>query len=60
MKRAADEVASSSPMNQSGIPLACIKIDGAWQKRGHSSADGVVVTVTVGNKCVDTHGDYGC
>ena len=56
MKRAADEVASSSssPTHQSGIPLARSKIDGAWQKRGHSSANGVV-TVTVGNKCVDTH-----
>ena len=53
-KRAADAVASSSPTPQSGIPLARTKIDGAWQKRGHSSANGVV-TVTVGNKCVDTH-----
>ena len=55
MKRAAaDEVASSSPTHQSGIPLARAKVDGAWQKRGHSSANGVV-TVTVGNKYVDTH-----
>ena len=53
-KRAADAVVSSSPTPQSGIPLARTKIDGAWQKRGHSSANGVV-TVTVGNKCVDTH-----
>ena len=54
MKRAADEVTSSSPTHQSDIPLARGKIDGAWQKRGHSSGNGVV-TVTVGNKCVDTH-----
>ena len=54
MKRVADEVASSSPRHQSGIPLARVKIDGARQKRGHSSKN-VVVTVTVGNKCVDTH-----
>ena len=53
MKKAA-EVASSSPTHESGIPLVCAKVDGAWQKRGHSSANGVV-TVTVGNKCVDTH-----
>ena len=54
MKKAAEEVASCSPKNESGIPLARAKIDGAWQKRGHSSANGVV-TVTVGNKCLDTH-----
>ena len=52
MKRAADQVASSSPTHQSGISLARAKIAGAWQKLGHSSASGVV-TVTVGNKCVD-------
>ena len=54
MKKAADEIASSSPSHQSGIPLARDKIDSAWQKRSHSSANGVV-TVTVRNKCVDTH-----
>ena len=53
MKRAS-EVVSSSPTHQSGIPLSLAKIDGVWQKRGHSSANGAV-TVTVGNKCVDTH-----
>ena len=47
MKRAADEVASS-PTHESGIPLACAKVGGTWQKHGHSSANGVV-TVTVGN-----------
>ena len=51
MKRAADEVASSSPTHQSGISLACTKIDGGWQKRVDSSAYGVV-TMTVINKCV--------
>ena len=50
MKKAADEVASSSPTHKSGIPLVCAKVDGTWQKHGHSSANGVV-TVTVGNKC---------
>ena len=54
IKRAADEVASSSPTHQSSIPLARAKIDVARQKRGYSSANGVV-TVTVGNTCVDTH-----
>ena len=54
MKRASDEVFSSSPTHQSGIPLSLAKTDGVWQKRGHSSANGAV-TVTVGNKCVDTH-----
>ena len=33
MKRASDEVASSSPTHQSGIPLARAKFDGVWQKR---------------------------
>ena len=32
MKKAADEVASSSPTHESGIPLVCAKVDGAWQK----------------------------
>ena len=54
MKRASDEVAFSSPKQQSDIPLAPAKIDGAWQNCGHSSANGVV-TVTVGNKYVDIH-----
>ena len=53
MKSTADEVASS-PTYQSGIPLAEAKIGDARQKRGHSSANDVV-TVTVRNKCVDTH-----
>ena len=35
-------------------PSSTCKIDGTWQKRGHSPANGVV-TVTVGNKCEDTH-----
>ena len=42
MKRAGDEVASSPPTHQSGILLPCAKVDGAWQKCGHSSANGVV------------------
>ena len=56
MRKAADEVASSStfPTHESGISMARAKIDGAWQKRGHSSANGVI-TVTIGNKCVDTY-----
>ena len=56
MRKAADEITSSSifPTHESGIPLVRAKLDGAWQKRGHSSANGVV-TATVGNKCVDTH-----
>ena len=54
MKRAADKAASSSSTHQSGTPLAHAKIDSAWQKRGLSSANGIF-TVTVSNKCVDTH-----
>ena len=42
MKKAADEVASSSPTRHSGTSLARAKIDGAWQKRGHSSGNSVV------------------
>ena len=53
MKSTADEVASS-PTYQSGILLAEAKIGDARQKRGHSSANDVV-TMTVRNKCVDTH-----
>ena len=53
-QRAADEVASSSLIHQSGISLACAKIDGAWQKRVDSSAYGVV-TMAIINKCVDTN-----
>ena len=29
-----------------------VKIDGAWQKRGHASLNGVV-TATIGSKCID-------
>ena len=54
MKRAADQLTFFSPTHQSGIHLARAKIHGTWQKRGHSPANGVV-TVTVGNKCVNTH-----
>ena len=49
----ADEVAFSFLTHQSSIPLTCAKIDRVWQKRGHSSANGVV-KVTVVNKCEDT------
>ena len=41
MRKAADELALSScnPLHSSGIRQACVKIDGTWQKRGHSSSN---------------------
>ena len=42
MKKAADEVASSSPTHESGIPLVRAKVDSAWQKCGYSSAQMVL------------------
>ena len=53
MKRAADEVVSSFPTRQSVIPLTRAKIDGAWQKHGRLSANGVL-RVTIGSKCGNT------
>ena len=48
MKCAADELQG----DQDGPAKTCVKIDGAWQKRGHSSLNGYVNAV-VGDKCVD-------
>ena len=50
MKRAAknfhDDKENITPVKK------CVKVDGAWQKRGHASLNGFV-TAIVGDKCVD-------
>lgn len=53
MKRAAAQVHSAGPLDSSNVVDAQVSGDGAWQKRGYSSLNGVVTLISAG-KCVDT------
>lgn len=54
MGKAAKEVIKSgkNKKHSKGITMCRTKVDGSWQRRGHSSLNGVVTAIS-GNKCVD-------
>ena len=53
MKQAAEEVRKTA-LNENAVIEDCqVAIDGTWQKRGHSSLNGVVVATTKGAKVID-------
>ena len=62
MTKAADE-AKSVGDSQADLKQTRVSIDGSWQKRGHTSLNGIVTAVS-GDKCVDieilTKHCFGC
>ena len=54
MQNAVREIKDKLPSDSNQIPKCCVSLDGTWQKRGHSSINGVVTAMSNG-KCIDAH-----
>ena len=56
MIRKAGEVRKRGDQNYSdpSIALCQVSLDGTWQKRGHSSLDGIVTAISEG-RCIDRY-----
>ncbi len=52
-KKAASEIRQSEVENIQGKTICQCSLDGSWQKRGHSSLNGVVTAISNG-KCIDS------
>ncbi len=67
MKEAAQEVRKSAISEKADIKDTQVTSDGTWQKRGHSSLNGVVVACSKNGKvidcqvcqCIASHAKYG-
>ena len=58
MKDASDETHALKGSNEAGISQCGESCDGAWQRKGHSSMNGCVTTLSIDTgKCLDVDGD---
>ena len=54
MKDASDEIHALKGSNDAGISQCGVSCDGTWQRRGHSSMNGCVTTLSIDTgKCLD-------
>ena len=58
MKDARDEIHALKGSNEAGILQCGVSCDGAWQRKGHSSMNGCVTTLSIDTgKCLDVDED---